>query len=1044
MDSECGRAPNSSPQADRSGMLISPPPEEVLRLAEGRAVRTSGSGSSAVAPKRKRLPPTPVAIRDTEEHQTNITPNPRLRKQPKHGQVVLGTSKIPNVQGETQNVATSSHSGYRRRASTPIPAYDPPAEHFTPPREVVCTPPAGSRQKQRRKKRASSKPPVEEDDKSMVRNKGLHIKTEPPVIDLSAPPPPASPSDDPILLSGPPQRQSSRNPQTPSPSRRAHLVDFEMDLEIAGNETIEVNSSPERFTQPVFDFDNNMSSTWSDSDDDDVAEEAEGEYTGKFTAFKVPIKADPPTSTTSRRMHQWGRPVSPHPLRPGSRRQSQGSPQTSSARLIDDDVFTDTEDGPYASRALSLNDRQMSCSPGNEDGVDNPGDGHSVDDQHDGLNSTDVVDTTGRRAQNPFDFHSIDTPTTSTFMAGDIMLVPKETAVPFGDLNNEHTHFEEHITKTTSARHPSPFLSDVVNEETEVSHDEENPEQAFNSADFHVPGDDDNDHHATLDTPREEIDADSDGSDDSGLEVPTEAGVVKIISNDPRAAARAAAILKQNDYDMIPHLALKRRRRQSIDSALRSIRRKDASDAGVSKSTRKSITNRRSTFGGVLGGKVYIPGSPAMTLPELLHEAELEVVSSSPKKLVTTTRDDEVTPSLFSPEDDDVSPTREAESTEREWTKKDWKALDQCFSDERLAVAVQRGAAEGTFAGVYDVELGDVVRRYIETMGGESVVEGMGVEWTLDKLMHRTKALRKRQEIGKGAPPTPDALRLFCVSPTPSDMFVPHFTPTPADRRLRVPRTLGKGPLLPAPEPVTMFVNKPPLPLSLMAPRYSHLLEEALTVQNEGDRQRSASPVDSVNSADESTEVRDTTPERQLANPVRVVPEPPTSAIKRSLNYITSWLRPSPRPSKPTAKRPTHPALPIPPPEILEKPRGPVATPARKPLPRLSHPKELVTLQHAPLPPKPSQIPRVKEPPKRLVELNHIPVPPSEERPRLVSVKRKSSTGSVKDLVKNFEEMEKSVVTKGERSGVPAQLRKVKSVSALGMGAERKAPAWRP
>jgi hypothetical protein len=58
---------------------------------------------------------------------------------------------------------------------------------------------------------------------------------------------------------------------------------------------------------------------WSDSDWDDATGENEdktegrGEYTGKWRMMKVRTKADPPSSATRGRMEQWGRPISPFP-----------------------------------------------------------------------------------------------------------------------------------------------------------------------------------------------------------------------------------------------------------------------------------------------------------------------------------------------------------------------------------------------------------------------------------------------------------------------------------------------------------------------------------------------------------------------------------------------------------------------------------------------------------------------------------------------------------------------------------------------------------
>ncbi|TFY63202.1 hypothetical protein EVG20_g6416, partial [Dentipellis fragilis] len=102
------------------------------------------------------------------------------------------------------------------------------------------------------------------------------------------------------------------------------------------------------------------------------------------------------------------------------------------------------------------------------------------------------------------------------------------------------------------------------------------------------------------------------------------------------------------------------------------------------------------------------------------------------------------------------------------------------------------------------------------------------------------------------------------------------------------------------------------------------------------------------------------------------------------------------------------PGLPLPPPEILEKPRGPIATPPAKPAPKTAHPKELVNLQHAPLPP--SRLPRpAKRPPRRLVDLRPVSPVPEPSQPVRIPDGRRDSGGSVKDLVRSFEGMDKSM-----------------------------------
>jgi hypothetical protein len=73
-----------------------------------------------------------------------------------------------------------------------------------------------------------------------------------------------------------------------------------------------------------------------------------------------------------------------------------------------------------------------------------------------------------------------------------------------------------------------------------------------------------------------------------------------------------------------------------------------------------------------------------------------------------------------------------AESTTgpREWTKADWKVLDACFTEERLHVGAQRGYGNDQLADVDDVDLEDVVTRFMCTVGGYEAVHKLGSAWT--------------------------------------------------------------------------------------------------------------------------------------------------------------------------------------------------------------------------------------------------------------------------------------------------------------------------
>jgi hypothetical protein len=67
--------------------------------------------------------------------------------------------------------------------------------------------------------------------------------------------------------------------------------------------------------QLVFNFARVGEDSWSLSAGD--LSEQEGEYTGKFCVMHIPMKADPPTSTTRERIEQWQRPTSLFPHKGG-------------------------------------------------------------------------------------------------------------------------------------------------------------------------------------------------------------------------------------------------------------------------------------------------------------------------------------------------------------------------------------------------------------------------------------------------------------------------------------------------------------------------------------------------------------------------------------------------------------------------------------------------------------------------------------------------------------------------------------------------------
>lgn len=140
----------------------------------------------------------------------------------------------------------------------------------------------------------------------------------------------------------------------------------------------------------------------------------------------------------------------------------------------------------------------------------------------------------------------------------------------------------------------------------------------------------------------------------------------------------------------------------------------------MSKSANHKAGKRRQTLeggmGGVIGEVVYIPGSPVTTLGGLLNEVEREVAA-------TPMRDAGRTPESLSRRVVSVHDKEEQVIGRREWAKDDWRVLDACFTDLRVESG---GGNEDMMADVDAVLDEDVVRRFMEMMGGESVIEELG------------------------------------------------------------------------------------------------------------------------------------------------------------------------------------------------------------------------------------------------------------------------------------------------------------------------------
>jgi len=337
----------------------------------------------------------------------------------------------------------------------------------------------------------------------------------------------------------------------------------------------------------------------------------------------------------------------------------------------------------------------------------------------------------------------------------------------------------------------------------------------------------------------------------------------------------------------------------------------------------------------------------------------------------------------------------------------------------------------------------------------------------------------KKQSSGNVAPPTTPATPLpFAPTPTlcamsaafggansAPTMDVPDFTP------LR--KSLSR-PVLPFPvvenAPFESLASADEsqirVPPTLLAPRYSHLLEEATALgqhnptsmlwhdDHRGTRNQQPEgvtfPIRSgeASAADDSADSRavlrnvDQPSAPQIETASSLNKQVTTTLSNRVKGFFASYLPTlSDHPkSRQKSLKPTQPGLPLPPPSVLEKSRGPISTPIRPPVPRVPHPKELVHLN--PAPPPPSHIPRAKVVPKRLVEL--VPVLPPPQEPKefktgIVPRPRRSSGSSVKDLVRGFEQMEKITVDE-------MQLKKTGDIDNMRSWRQHQfsKPRWKP
>ncbi|KAF6757713.1 hypothetical protein DFP72DRAFT_890481 [Ephemerocybe angulata] len=836
------------------------------------------------------------------------------------------------------------------------------------------------------------------------------------------------------------------------------------------------------------------SASWSDSDSEDELDalgelEGRGEYTGRWRMLKVRVKADPPSEATELRMEEWGRPISP----------------------IDKDgreVPPDDDLAEALDEVKEMREEEM------ERAWDAAVEGMEED--------ADVLEHEGGEEEEEEEVVRLST---SLEPEDDVPVHPDAPATPAQPFENSsspyqfHTHYQTSSSHSRSksqdqtkplfnSRYQPSYEDDSHREEEEEAQDPVTPLPAARRAsaphkffdfDRRAPITPVNvqqsqpeyeEHFTPLKKGSAELDvedeeAQEEGGDDASDLEDLDLGMVKIVSADPRAAARAAAILKQYDYECFTKLSMKQRkekeRRQrrysSLDDFSQDSRRRNLLGSGIGKSGARDVAEREKArlrqrrSMGVVGERVVIPGSPSVTLPELgttpMSPLRSQVGAGDGGMRV---EEEERTPAgLNTPvqggERFAVPPAIAAWNVsvgsrspgERAWTKEEWKLLDSCLTDERM------GEGHGGYSPytqelkeVDEVSVDDVVERFVQAVGGKDVVNGYGSAWSLDVMKQRVRALQNKQRAGNVAPPsTPSAAtpstteRVLGGDKRRASMDVPDFTPL--GRRAPPPRKSR-------PLPALKTTDNAPFATLAGTDRRNEVIHAEVEEMSGQQGETSVEVEPEQASSEPFPSVEQDPADPPVEQPILETPKPrdtsdssfktPSTTLGKKIkgiffSYMPTLSKTAPPPRR--QPREAQPGLPLPPPEVLHKNRGPVATPAKAPLPKPKHPKELVELHPVAPAPKPSMIPRWNKcsAPSRLVQLNHVspvPAPGAAGAPK----PRRSSGASVKDLVRGFEEIKKveeeevrrSYSRSGRRSG-----EKVFAAPGTLMGLSR--PGWK-
>ena len=470
-------------------------------------------------------------------------------------------------------------------------------------------------------------------------------------------------------------------------------------------------------------------SGWTASSDSEEPNEGlpfdqEGEYTGKFTSYVVPTKPDPPTTVQRERQEAWGRPISPFPY-PTNRKSRWSSPLTP----------VETQEEPHAEtqepeeetgKQPPLEVADLTVTLHDAEGEQLFGSDQNTAQEEAGTSSSV---TAVRQAFIPttapamFDFDGLSSPDHSYETP---IRPPRENSVPFIRFFPKRSSTASG-SKTSGIQFPPPQRSFIFNSPARNVADLERDEESFIDRALSQAPEDEEEGNGTIELSErvlhlqqpDDPEEDTEGEDDEDV---IDLGVIKISSEDPTAAAKAAAILKrvrlefngdgkfaddfiQHDYDLV-----KRTHRRNLLAS------------GISKPSPRKRPARGS------GNDSFVRPISHAAMPELIREAETELEKSfnESQRFMTPIR------SVMSCSSSQyIDPSRLFDPTgPREWGKNDWKILDACFTDERLDAGERMCMAVGSLADVTDIRLDDVVNRFVEVIGGDTVLTTLGPSWT--------------------------------------------------------------------------------------------------------------------------------------------------------------------------------------------------------------------------------------------------------------------------------------------------------------------------